>query len=203
MTLWAGLVSALAGTLEVATALMLGWVIDAALNSSGEGYFAENVILLLGVTAFFVVLRARSFLVFPASMQAVVVGPSLGNLILSRLHRHSLGQSVTFFDNDFAGRIAQKQMQAARATTDLTVEMIQRVAFALASLVGSVILLFTIDARSALSSGGLGAVLYLADPVLHAADPRTVQGAGGDAGDGDGAGGGYDHQHQNGQAFRP
>ena len=28
-----------------------------------------------------------------------------------------MGQSVTFFDNDFAGRIAQKQMQVARATT--------------------------------------------------------------------------------------
>lgn len=149
ITLWAGLVSALAGTLEVATALMLGWVIDAALNSSGEGYFTENVILLMGVTAFFVILRPV-ILGISGVMQAVVVGPSLGNLILSRLHRHSIGQSVTFFDDDFAGRIAQKQMQAARATTDLIVDMIHTVAFALASLVASIILLFTIDARSAL-----------------------------------------------------
>jgi ATP-binding cassette subfamily B protein len=149
ITLWAGLVSALAGTLEVATALMLGWVIDAALNSSGDGYFTENVILLMGVTAFFVILRPV-ILGISGVMQAVVVGPSLGNLILSRLHRHSIGQSVTFFDDDFAGRIAQKQMQAARATTDLIVDMIHTVAFALASLVGSIILLFTIDARSAL-----------------------------------------------------
>jgi ATP-binding cassette subfamily B protein len=142
-------VSALAGTLEVATALMLGWVIDAALNSSGEGYFTENVLLLMGVTAFFIVLRPV-ILGVSGVMQAVVVGPSLGNLILSRLHRHSIGQSVTFFDDDFAGRIAQKQMQAARATTDLIVDMIHTVAFALASLLGSIILLFTIDARSAL-----------------------------------------------------
>jgi ATP-binding cassette subfamily B protein len=149
ITLWAGLVSALAGTLEVATALMLGWVIDAALNSSGEGYFTENVLLLMGVTAFFIVLRPV-ILGVSGVMQAVVVGPSLGNLILSRLHRHSIGQSVTFFDDDFAGRIAQKQMQAARATTDLIVDMIHTVAFALASLLGSIILLFTIDARSAL-----------------------------------------------------
>ncbi|MEL7178277.1 MAG: ABC transporter ATP-binding protein [Pseudomonadota bacterium] len=148
VTLWAGLVSALAGTLEVATALMLGWVIDAALSSSGEGYFSENVLLLLGVTVFFIILRPV-ILGISGVMQAVAVGPSLGNLILSRLHRHSLGQSVTFFDDDFAGRIAQKQMQAARATTDLIVDMIHTVAFALASLIGSVIMLFTIDARSA------------------------------------------------------
>jgi ATP-binding cassette subfamily B protein len=144
----AGLVSAVAGTLEVLTALMLGWVIDAALNTGADTYFSDNVILLLGVMAFFVILRPV-ILGVSGVMQAVVVGPSLGNLILSRLHRHSLGQSVTFFDDDFAGRIAQKQMQAARATTDLIVDMIHTVAFALASLVGSVILLLTIDLRTA------------------------------------------------------
>ncbi len=148
VTIMAGLVSALAGTLEVMTALMLGWVIDAALTSDTGSYFSDNVILLLGVTAFFVILRPI-ILGVSGVMQAVVVGPSLSNLILSRLHRHSLGQSVTFFDDDFAGRIAQKQMQAARATTDLIVDMIHTVAFALASLVGSVILLLTIDMRTA------------------------------------------------------
>ncbi len=148
VTILAGLVSALAGTLEVLTALMLGWVIDAALTSESGSYFSDNMILLLGVTVFFVVLRPI-ILGVSGVMQAVVVGPSLSNLILSRLHRHSLGQSVTFFDDDFAGRIAQKQMQAARATTDLIVDMIHTVAFALASLVGSVILLLTIDSRTA------------------------------------------------------
>ncbi len=148
VTIMAGLISALAGTLEVMTALMLGWVIDAALTSDTGSYFSDNIILLLGVTAFFVILRPI-ILGVSGVMQAVVVGPSLSNLILSRLHRHSLGQSVTFFDDDFAGRIAQKQMQAARATTDLIVDMIHTVAFALASLVGSVILLLTIDMRTA------------------------------------------------------
>jgi len=144
----AGLVSGLAGTLEVMTALMLGWVIDAALQSAPDGYFSDNLWLLLGVMAFFVVLRPV-ILGLSGVMQAVVVGPSLSNLILSRLHRHTLGQAVTFFDNDFAGRISQKQMQAARAATDLMVDMIHTVAFALASVIGSVILLLTIDLRSA------------------------------------------------------
>jgi len=143
-----GLVSALAGTLEVLTALMLGMVIDAALSSAPDHYFSGNALLLVGVLVFFVVLRPI-VLGFSGVMQAVVVGPALNNLVLGRLHRHSMGQSVTFFDDDFAGRIAQKQMQAARATTDLIVDMIHTVAFALASLLGSVILLFTIDLRTA------------------------------------------------------
>ena len=145
---FAGIVSALAGVLEVLTALMLGWVIDAALNTQADQYFSNNMVLLIGVTLFFVVLRP---VVLGAAglLQNVTMAPALGNLILSRLHRHSLGQSVTFFDNDFAGRIAQKQMQAARAATDLMVDMIHTVAFALASLVGSIVMLLTMDVRSA------------------------------------------------------
>ncbi|MDO6590434.1 ABC transporter ATP-binding protein [Loktanella sp. D2R18] len=144
----AGIVSALAGTVEVATAVMLGWIIDAALGGAAETYFSQNALLLLGVTAFFIVARPI-LLGMSGVLQNVVVAPSLGNLILSRLHRHTIGQAVTFFDEDFAGRIAQKQMQAARAATDLAVDMIHTVAFALASLVGSVLLLMTIDVRSA------------------------------------------------------
>jgi ATP-binding cassette subfamily B protein len=66
------------------------------------------------------------------------------------LHRWTLGQTVTFFDDDFAGRIAQKQMQCARAVTDVASEVINVVAFALASLVGSVLLLVAIDWRVAI-----------------------------------------------------
>jgi ATP-binding cassette, subfamily B, bacterial len=66
-------------------------------------------------------------------------------LVLSRLHRWTMGHAVTFFDNDFAGRIAQKQMQAARAVTDVASETINTVAFALASLIGSAVFLLSID----------------------------------------------------------
>ena len=149
----AAAVSAFGGVLEVLTALMLGWVIDATLTSSAETYFSEQVLLLAGVTVFFLILRP-AVLGVSAAMQAVMVGPALSNLVLSRLHRHSLGQSVTFFDDDFAGRIAQKQMQAARAVMDLIVDTIHTVAFALASLVGSVALLFAVDGRAALLLAG-------------------------------------------------
>jgi len=80
-----------------------------------------------------------------------VVPPNVYPLIQSRLHRWTLGHAVDYFDNDFAGRIAQKQMQTARALTDVTAETINVVAFALASIIGSVLLLFTIDGRVALS----------------------------------------------------
>ncbi len=148
MTGLAAVVSASAGVLEVMTALMLGLVIDAALGSSTDGFFSDNLFLLLTVMGFFIILRPV-VLGISGMMQSVVVAPNLINLVMARVFRHSLGQSVTFFDDDFAGRIAQKQGQVSRAVTELFVDMIHTVAFALASLVGSVILLLTIDARSA------------------------------------------------------
>ena len=138
-------ISVLAGVLEVASALILGMVIDAALASGATGFFDANLGLIVGVLLFFLVLRPI-VLGISGVTQSVIIAPAIYNLVLSRLHRHSLGQSVRFFDDDFAGRIAQKQMQAARASTDLAVEMIHTVFFALSSLVGSVILLLSIDA---------------------------------------------------------
>ncbi len=90
-----------------------------------------------------------------AASNSIIVGPNVLPLVLSRLHRWTLGQAVTFFDNDFAGRIAQKQMQAARAVTDVATEVINTVAFALASVIGSVIFLLAVDYRVALGAGGV------------------------------------------------
>ncbi len=150
MLLIAAAISAVAGTLEVVSAVIIGWVVDSALQTGPAAYFAQNFWLLIGFTLFYIFLRPLAFGASSAS-NAIVIGPNLMPLVLSRLHRWTLGQAVTFFDNDFAGRIAQKQMQAARALTDVVTEVINTVAFALASLIGSVLFLVAIDVRVALA----------------------------------------------------
>jgi len=95
-----------------------------------------------------------------ALTNSVIVGPNVNPLVLSRLHRWTLGQAVRFFDDDFAGRIAQKQMQTSRAVTEVASEVINVVFFALASLIGSALLLTTIDWRIALALS-LWLVVYL------------------------------------------
>jgi len=146
--LWlAAAFSSLAGMMEAGTAWILGLVIDRALESGPEGFFvASNTSLLVGAVVFFVVLRPIVFGLSNASNSIVVV-PNINPLVASRLNRWTLGQSVTFFDNDFAGRLAQKQMQTARAVTDVVNEFINVVAFALASLFGALLVLIAVDAR--------------------------------------------------------
>ncbi len=144
------LLSALAGSMEVVSALILGIIIDTALAAGPEAFFADHWGLILGFVAFFVIVRPVIFGINSAS-NTIVVSPNVSMLALSRLHRWTMGQAVTFFDDDFAGRIAQKQMQTSRALTDVVVEANNTMAYALASLIGSGALLLTIDWRIALA----------------------------------------------------
>lgn len=140
----AAVLSSLAGVTEVVSALVLGWVIDAAVGGNPASFFADHGPLIFWSMAFYLILRPLSYAASSATIQ-ITLGPNLLPLVLSRLHRWTLGQALTFFDNDFAGRIAQKQMQAARAVTDVTTETINTVFFALASVIASVLYLFAVD----------------------------------------------------------
>jgi ATP-binding cassette subfamily B protein len=178
--LWlAALLSAAAGAMEAGTAWILGKVIDATVSAGPERFFeGSSLVLVLGAVAFFLVARPVLFGLSSAS-NAIMVQPNVNPLVLSRLHRWTLGQNVNFFDEDFAGRIAQKQMQAARAVTDVAAEVINVVAFALASLVGSVALLLAIDWRVALGFS-VWLVMYLA--LINWFLPRVRKRAAGRAG---------------------
>jgi ATP-binding cassette, subfamily B, bacterial len=150
MLIIAGILSSLAGVTEVVSALILGWVIDAAVNSGPTDFFSQHLSLVVWFLVFYIILRPLAFAVSSAS-NSIIIGPNVMPLVLSRLHRWTLGQAVTFFDNDFAGRIAQKQMQAARAVTDVATEVINTVCFALASVIGSVAFLVAVDAKVAIA----------------------------------------------------
>ncbi len=147
MLILAAAFSAIAGAMEAGTAYILGLVIDTALESGPAQFFTmANVLVILGALGFFLILRPVLFGLSAAS-NAIIVQPNVNPLVLSRLNRWTLGQSVRFFDDDFAGRIAQKQMQTASAVTSVATEVINVVAFALASLAGSMALLGAIDLR--------------------------------------------------------
>jgi ATP-binding cassette subfamily B protein len=148
--LGAAVLSGISGAMEVVTAWFLGRVVDSAQGSDPAAVLAAEWPLYLAFAVFLVVLRPLAFGLSAAS-NAVMVQPNVLPLVLSRLHRWTLGQAVTFFDNDFAGRIAQKQMQAARAVTDVASETINTIAFSLASIVGSILLLVTIGGWMALA----------------------------------------------------
>ncbi|WP_424832161.1 ABC transporter ATP-binding protein [Ruegeria sp.] len=144
MLFLAAFFSAAAGVLEAGTAWILGRVIDTATASGPDQFLtAGNLWMILGAVAFFMVLRPVLFGLSSLSNNYIVM-PNLPPLILAKLNRWTLGQSVTYFDDDFAGRIAQKQMQTSNALTSVVSETISAIVFAMASLAGSLLLLGSI-----------------------------------------------------------
>jgi len=139
----AALISAMAGGTEVLAMFLLGRIVDIAASPApigdSAGFLVLAVVLLMIVRPFFFGISA--------AFQSVVIGPNLFTLVIGRLHRWTLGQAVTFFDNDFAGRIAQKQLQVARSLTEVIIETVNAVLFALASVLGAAFLVSAVDPR--------------------------------------------------------
>ncbi|MCC0063441.1 MAG: ABC transporter ATP-binding protein [Defluviimonas sp.] len=73
--------------------------------------------------------------------------PNFGTLIRWRSHRHVLRQPVGWFENDFAGRIANRIMQTPPAAGDAVFQTFDAVAFAISTLIGSAAILFDADPR--------------------------------------------------------
>lgn len=136
----ATVLAALIGVMESVAAALLGAIVDAVGSSTPQTLFENHRGLLLLGVVFFVLLRPLAFLL-SGYTQMTRLEPRVFPLVLSRLHRYTLAQSMRFFDSDFAGRIAQKQMQTARATTDTVTATIETVAFALAAVAGAAVYL--------------------------------------------------------------
>jgi ATP-binding cassette subfamily B protein len=140
----AALASGIAGFFEMASSIVLGWVVDAATDSTGSVFFIENLPLLIGGILFFMIARPVSFGISSLA-QTYILQPNMLNLIILRIHRWTMGQSVEFFENDFAGRIAQKEMQTATSATNVVIEFVHTIVFSIASVLGAMVIVAGLD----------------------------------------------------------
>ncbi len=137
------LLSGIVGSLEAFTAKVLGLVIDTVTGADPAGFAESNLWMFALLFGFFVLLRP-ALIGVNAYFTQFILGPNVSATVLSRISRWTLGHSVEFFDNDFAGRIAQKQLQVANSLAEVTVETVNTLAFALISVVASLALVGTI-----------------------------------------------------------
>ncbi len=137
-------ISILVGLAEVGAAWIVGWLIDLAQSRGPEGLIADSWPALLAATLFFLVLRPV-LMGAGAAINALTLGPNLYPLVMSRLNRHTLGQALSFFDDDFAGRIAAKQQQTARALTEVVSETVNTLGLAVTAVIGAMIVVGRVD----------------------------------------------------------
>ncbi len=111
------------GALDVWVAWYLGVLIDMAAETGQERFFAEHGWSIALAALVFCLLRPGAH-ILQSAFQSLSLGPNLTVRALWRLHRHTMGQTLGFFQDDFAGRIASKQMQTAGSLVTATMDTI-------------------------------------------------------------------------------
>ena len=105
------LLVSLAGTvIEMSLYVFLGKIVDWTSSTPREQYFAAHGWQLAGMVL--VVLLARpAVALLQRGFNNLSLVPTLTAMVRWQNYRYVLRQSLSFFQNDFAGRIAQKVMQ--------------------------------------------------------------------------------------------
>jgi len=140
-----GITSVLVAAVEIALIWVMGWIVD-LLQGDPAQVWAEHGAMLIALVVFILILR-------PAIQAANVlllnntILPNFGTLIRWRAHAHVLRQSVGWFENDFAGRIANRIMQTPPAAGEAVFQVFDAITFSLAYIVGAVVILGQADAR--------------------------------------------------------
>ncbi|PKM20046.1 MAG: multidrug ABC transporter ATP-binding protein [Gammaproteobacteria bacterium HGW-Gammaproteobacteria-15] len=141
--LFMSLSSAILAVLEVSLFSFMGQLVDWLVANDPENFFTdERATLIWMALVTLVLLPLMTFL-----HSAIVHQTLLGNYPMSirwLAHRYLLRQSVSFYQNDFAGRIATKVMQTALSVRETVMKLLDVMVYVLVYF--SAMLFFVADA---------------------------------------------------------
>ena len=132
--------------LEVSLFAFLGKLVDWLAASRPETFLRDEGSELLWWALLVVIVLP--FLVFLHSM--VVHQSLLGNypmIIRWQAHRYLLGQSLSFYQNEFAGRIATKVMQTSLAVREAVMKLLDVMLYVIVYFSGIVVVVASTDIR--------------------------------------------------------
>ncbi len=188
--------------IEVSMMRYIGSIVDLLKTTTPASVFQDYGPTFLWM-GFVVAVAAPISHILHDLLNQQAIAPSLTNLVRWQTHRYVLRQSVTFFANDFAGRIASKIVQTGPALRESVTQLIDAIWFVAIFAVSALVIFWEADWRLTvpLSIWIVGYVATLA--CVRAAHPRPRDG------DVEGALGADRphrrqlHQHPDGEALRP
>ncbi len=141
----AAIMSIVVAAIEVGLIYYLGRTVD-LLEKSPTKLWEDHGTEIIFVALF--VLFVRPFLqMLNVLLLNNSILPNFGTLIRWRAHKHVLRQSVGWFENDFAGRIANRIMQTPPAAGEVVFQVFDAISFSIAYLIGAAVLLSLADPR--------------------------------------------------------
>lgn len=131
---------------EVGLIWYLGRMVDMIAHGSPAEVWAAHGTEMILVAAAVVLLRPVIGGVNVALLHNTIL-TNFGTMMRWRAHRHVMRQPVGWFESDFAGRIANRIMQAPPAAGEAVFQIFDAVAFASTTLVGAAVMLAGADMR--------------------------------------------------------
>lgn len=140
-----GIMSIVVAAIEIWLIYYMGRLID-LLGTDPAKMWADYGTEMIWVGLFILIVRPLLQGLDVALLNNTIM-PNVGTLIRWRAHRQVLRQSVGWFENDFAGRIANRIMQTPPAAGEVVFQVFDAISYSLAYMIGAAILLMTSDWR--------------------------------------------------------
>ncbi len=140
---FAAIMSVVVAVVELWLIWVMGWVVDILSGEPAQFWDSHGTALIL--LALFILLIRPALQALDVLILNNTIMPNLGTLFRWRSHRHVLRQSVGWFENDFAGRIANRIMQTPPAAGEAVFQIFDAITFSLAYVIGSLVLLGQAD----------------------------------------------------------
>ncbi|WP_323035120.1 ABC transporter ATP-binding protein [Pararhodobacter sp.] len=141
-----GVFSIITAFVEIGLIWYLGRLVDVLENTDMAAFWSLYGLEMALAAIFLLAIRPVLQGVSTALINNTIL-PNFGTLIRWRAHRHVLRQSVGWFENDFAGRIANRIMQTPPAAGEAIYQVFDALSYATAYAIGAGVLLFGADPR--------------------------------------------------------
>ena len=138
--------SALVSSIEIFLIFYSGYLIDLMVNTEPAVFFRTHAFELLIMTAFIIIINPFLSMVDRILMNQTII-PNIGSMVRWRAHRHVLRQSVGWFQNDFAGRIANRLMQTPPAIGAVIYQFFDALTYSIVYIIAAIVLLSDVDFR--------------------------------------------------------
>ncbi|MEO1093199.1 MAG: ABC transporter transmembrane domain-containing protein, partial [Pseudomonadota bacterium] len=136
-----------ASVIEVSMFAFLGNIVDYVRDAQNPAQFFEEhgtTLLLMAIVAMVIRPTVMAFHIMAIDQ---VLTANFTNLVRWQNHRYVLRQSLSFFQNDFAGRIANKVMQTGASLRESVMQISDAIWFVSVYTVGAFVLFLENDWR--------------------------------------------------------
>ncbi len=140
------LMSVIVAGIDVGLIFYLGRVVD-LLNSGDPADVWARYGLELVLAAVFLLVGRPLIQMLSVVLLNNTILPNFGTLVRWRSHVQVLRQSVGWFENDFAGRIANRIMQTPSAAGETVYHVFDAITYSIAYVTGASVLLWSADIR--------------------------------------------------------